>query len=99
MNILQNLNEVNCVPLSEQQLQLFNQLKEEILSSTKLEEIYVLLQELNTACIRNYSLKKLFWKTPDLFNYIVTNLANLINPPNEDIALWKLPQTQADTLE
>ncbi|EDV29730.1 uncharacterized protein TRIADDRAFT_52430 [Trichoplax adhaerens] len=85
--------------LTEQQLQLFNQLKEEILTSTKLEEIYVLLQELNTACIRNYSLKKLFWKTPDLFNYIATSLADVTCSSNREISHWRLPQSRADTLE
>ncbi|XP_032234671.1 uncharacterized protein C12orf56 [Nematostella vectensis] len=55
-------------------LTLFNQLKTEILQSHHMEKNFVLINELLTAAQKSFSLKKLFWKSPELFNFIVDQI-------------------------
>ncbi|KAK3700689.1 hypothetical protein QZH41_015640, partial [Actinostola sp. cb2023] len=56
---------------NSQLLTLFNQLKTEILHSHRMEKTFVLINELLTAAQKSFSLKKLFWKSSELFQFIV----------------------------
>lgn len=55
-------------------LHLFNQLKTEILQSHIMETTFVLVQELLTAAEKSFNLKKYFWKSPELFCFLVAQL-------------------------
>jgi len=59
---------------NSQLLHLFNQLKTEILQSHVMEKTFVLIQELLTAAEKSFNLKKYFWKSPDLFLFMVEQL-------------------------
>ncbi|XP_068758501.1 uncharacterized protein C12orf56-like [Montipora capricornis] len=59
---------------NSQLLHLFNQLKTEILQSHIMETTFVLVQELLTAAEKSFNLKKYFWKSPDLFVFMVGQL-------------------------
>lgn len=59
---------------NSQLLHLFNQLKQEILQSHIMEKSFVLIQELLTAAEKSFNLKKYFWKSPDLFLFMVSQL-------------------------
>ncbi|TRY58906.1 hypothetical protein DNTS_003115 [Danionella cerebrum] len=54
---------------------LFTQLSGEMLQENiSLESLYLLLQELHTATCRNHTIKKLFWRSPDLYPFLVRTL-------------------------
>ncbi|PFX30130.1 Uncharacterized protein C12orf56-like [Stylophora pistillata] len=57
-------------------LHLFNQLKTEILQwhTCIMEKTFILIQELFTAAEKSFNLKKYFWKSPDLFVFMVGQL-------------------------
>ncbi|KAJ7353843.1 hypothetical protein OS493_032118 [Desmophyllum pertusum] len=59
---------------NSQLLHLFNQLKTEILQSHMMEKTFVLIQELLTAAEKSFNLKKYFWKSQDLFLFMVGQL-------------------------
>lgn len=59
---------------NSQLLHLFNQLKTEILQSHIMEKTFILVQELLTAAEKSFNLKKYFWKSPDLFLFMVSQL-------------------------
>ncbi|XP_026066240.1 uncharacterized protein C12orf56 [Carassius auratus] len=60
----------------ERTCHLFSQLSGELLQEdVGLESLYLLLQELHTATNRNPTIKKLFWKSPDLYPFLVKTLA------------------------
>ncbi|KAF4114886.1 uncharacterized protein C12orf56 homolog [Onychostoma macrolepis] len=55
---------------------LFSQLSGELLQENiSLESLYLLLQELHTATNRNPTIKKLFWRSPDLYPFLVKTLS------------------------
>ncbi|ROL52597.1 hypothetical protein DPX16_7333 [Anabarilius grahami] len=59
----------------ERTCHLFSQLSGELLQeSISLESLYLLLQELHTATYRNPTIKKLFWRSPDLYPFLVKTL-------------------------
>ncbi|XP_051546996.1 uncharacterized protein C12orf56 homolog [Myxocyprinus asiaticus] len=66
-----------CYKMSwERTCHLFNQLSGELLQEhISLESLYLLLQELHTATYRNPTIKKLFWRSPDLYPFLVKKLA------------------------
>ncbi|KTF94724.1 hypothetical protein cypCar_00046398, partial [Cyprinus carpio] len=60
----------------ERTCHLFSQLSGELLQEdVGLESLYLLLQELHTATNRNPTIKKLFWRSPDLYPFLVKTLA------------------------
>ncbi|XP_073694522.1 uncharacterized protein C12orf56 homolog [Garra rufa] len=60
----------------ERTCHLFSQLSGELLlENIGLESLYLLLQELHTATYRNPTIKKLFWRSPDLYPFLVKTLA------------------------
>ncbi|KAI2665582.1 hypothetical protein H4Q32_021915 [Labeo rohita] len=60
----------------ERTCHLFSQLSGELLQENiSLESLYLLLQELHTATCRNPTIKKLFWRSPDLCPFLVKTLA------------------------
>ncbi|XP_056101167.1 uncharacterized protein C12orf56 homolog [Rhinichthys klamathensis goyatoka] len=59
----------------ERTCHLFGQLSGELLQENiSLESQYLLLQELHTATYRNPTIKKLFWRSPDLYPFLVKTL-------------------------
>ncbi|KAJ8381986.1 hypothetical protein SKAU_G00027640 [Synaphobranchus kaupii] len=69
---------------------LFSQLSGELLQEgLGLESLYLLLQELHTAAHRNITIKKLFWRSSDLFPFLVRTLEEALrrfqDPANRDI--------------
>ncbi|XP_031571203.1 uncharacterized protein C12orf56-like [Actinia tenebrosa] len=59
---------------NSQLLTLFNQLKTEILQSHRMEKTFVLINELLTGAQKSFSLKKFFWKSSELFQFIVVQV-------------------------
>ncbi|XDV24587.1 hypothetical protein PO909_028717, partial [Leuciscus waleckii] len=60
----------------ERTCHLFGQLSGELLQERiSLESQYLLLQELHTATYRNPTIKKLFWRSPDLYPFLVKTLS------------------------
>uniref|UniRef100_A0A671T113 Uncharacterized protein n=1 Tax=Sinocyclocheilus anshuiensis TaxID=1608454 RepID=A0A671T113_9TELE len=60
----------------ERTCHLFSQLSGELLQENiSLESLYLLLQELHTATNRNPTIKKLFWRSPDLYPFLVKTLS------------------------
>uniref|UniRef100_A0A673FZ97 Uncharacterized protein n=1 Tax=Sinocyclocheilus rhinocerous TaxID=307959 RepID=A0A673FZ97_9TELE len=60
----------------ERTCHLFSQLSGELLQENiSLESLYLLLQELHTATNRNPTIKKLFWRSPDLYPFLVKSLS------------------------
>ncbi|XP_043092265.1 uncharacterized protein C12orf56 homolog [Puntigrus tetrazona] len=60
----------------ERTCELFSQLSGELLQDNiSLESLYLLLQELHTATNRNPAIKKLFWRSPDLYPFLVKTLS------------------------
>ncbi|CAH1785043.1 unnamed protein product [Owenia fusiformis] len=54
---------------------LFSQLKRELLEAANgLEDVFNLINELKLAAVRHLYLKKLFWKSPELFQFLVKQL-------------------------
>ncbi|XP_051974107.1 uncharacterized protein C12orf56 homolog [Xyrauchen texanus] len=59
----------------ERTCHLFSQWSGELLQEDiSLERMYLLLQELHTATYRNPTIKKLFWRSPDLYPFLVKTL-------------------------
>ncbi|KAK1168750.1 hypothetical protein AOXY_G9608 [Acipenser oxyrinchus oxyrinchus] len=64
---------------SEQTVKLFSQLTCELFQEdSTLEETYALVQELKTAAQRNFMLKRLFWKSNDLFPFLIKKLSDYL---------------------
>ncbi|XP_078064998.1 uncharacterized protein C12orf56-like, partial [Mustelus asterias] len=60
---------------SEETNKLFSQLTAELLhSDNRLEHNICLFQELKTAARRNFTIKKLFWKSNDLYPFLISKL-------------------------
>ncbi|XP_032893982.1 uncharacterized protein C12orf56 homolog [Amblyraja radiata] len=69
---------------------LFNQLSSELLhGSSALDRTCSLVKELKTAALRNFTIKKLFWKSNDLYPFLIGKLQEHL-PRLED------PTTQRD---
>ncbi|XP_062522993.1 uncharacterized protein C12orf56-like [Corticium candelabrum] len=66
---------------------LFHQMTHELLTATSIERKAQLLQELKTSCDRVYSLKRYFWKTSELLEFLVhqmdDNVAALLQTCDE----------------
>ncbi|XP_062373445.1 uncharacterized protein C12orf56 homolog [Sardina pilchardus] len=64
----------------ERTAHLFHQLSGEVLKENlSLEDLYILLQELNTAAHRSVTIKKLFWRSSDLCPFLVKTLAHFLH--------------------
>ncbi|KAK6487819.1 hypothetical protein HHUSO_G9118 [Huso huso] len=64
---------------SEQTVKLFSQLTCELFQEdSTLEETYALVQELKKAAQRNFMLKRLFWKSNDLFPFLIKKLSDYL---------------------
>ncbi|XP_041112979.1 uncharacterized protein C12orf56-like [Polyodon spathula] len=64
---------------SEQAVKLFSQLTYELFQEdSTLEKTYALVQELKTAAQRNFMLKRLFWKSNDLFPFLIKKLSDYL---------------------
>uniref|UniRef100_A0A2K6UJ22 Chromosome 12 open reading frame 56 n=1 Tax=Saimiri boliviensis boliviensis TaxID=39432 RepID=A0A2K6UJ22_SAIBB len=62
-------------PRSEEKIKHFSQLKSELfLKDNSLRRILSLIMELKVAAQKNFILKRLFWKTSDLFYFLVNKL-------------------------
>ncbi|XP_043565894.1 uncharacterized protein C12orf56 homolog isoform X1 [Chiloscyllium plagiosum] len=60
---------------SEETNKLFNQLSSELLHGNNfLERSFSLVQELKMAALRNFTIKKLFWKSNDLYPFLISKL-------------------------
>ncbi|XP_048404289.2 uncharacterized protein C12orf56 homolog [Stegostoma tigrinum] len=75
---------------SEEMNKLFNQLSSELIHGNNLlERSFSLLQELKTAAIRNFTIKKLFWKSNDVYPFLISklqeHLLKLENPINQQV--------------
>lgn len=61
------------------QEQLFQELKRDLFKPDhELEDLYYLFNELKIATERNFALKRLFWKSADLFHFCVKTLQNFL---------------------
>ncbi|KAK1167263.1 hypothetical protein AOXY_G11973 [Acipenser oxyrinchus oxyrinchus] len=70
---------------SEQMVKLFSQLTCELFQEdSTLEETYSLVQELKTAAQRNFTLKRLFWKSNDLFPFLIKKLSDYL-PKSQNV--------------
>ncbi|XP_077090995.1 uncharacterized protein C12orf56 homolog [Siphateles boraxobius] len=70
----------------ERTCHLFGQLSGELLQeNTSLESRYLLLQELHTATYRNPTIKKLFWRSPDLYPFLVKTLGESSHGDQEGV--------------
>ncbi|KAK6482861.1 hypothetical protein HHUSO_G15969 [Huso huso] len=70
---------------SEQTVKLFSQLTCELFQEdSTLEETYSLVQELKTAAQRNFTLKRLFWKSNDLFPFLIKKLSDYL-PKSQNV--------------
>uniref|UniRef100_A0A673I5G4 Uncharacterized protein n=1 Tax=Sinocyclocheilus rhinocerous TaxID=307959 RepID=A0A673I5G4_9TELE len=70
----------------ERTCHLFSQLSGELLQEdVGLESLYLLLQELHTATNRNPTIKKLFWRSPDLYPFLVKTLAESFQSGQEAV--------------
>ncbi|XP_016299735.1 uncharacterized protein C12orf56-like isoform X3 [Sinocyclocheilus anshuiensis] len=70
----------------ERTCHLFSQLSGELLQEdVGLESLYLLLQELHTATNRNPTIKKLFWRSPDLYPFLVKTLADSFQSGQEAV--------------
>ncbi|XP_016299734.1 uncharacterized protein C12orf56-like isoform X2 [Sinocyclocheilus anshuiensis] len=75
-----------CVSSWERTCHLFSQLSGELLQEdVGLESLYLLLQELHTATNRNPTIKKLFWRSPDLYPFLVKTLADSFQSGQEAV--------------
>ncbi|XP_060581640.1 uncharacterized protein C12orf56-like [Ruditapes philippinarum] len=69
------------------QEQLFNELKRDLMKpDNEMDDLYYLLNELKLATEKNFSLKRLFWKTADLFHFCVKTLQHFLpkSPDSKD---------------
>uniref|UniRef100_A0A4X2MCQ1 Chromosome 12 open reading frame 56 n=1 Tax=Vombatus ursinus TaxID=29139 RepID=A0A4X2MCQ1_VOMUR len=84
---------------SEEMIKLFTQLKSELfLKDNTLGRIACLLAELKVAAQRNFIFRKLFWKTSDLYYFLVSKLHEYLPKPQDPKALQNKSQ-RADQLE
>lgn len=61
------------------QEQLFQELKRDLLKpENEMDDLFYLLNELKLATEKNFSLKRLFWKNSDLFNFCVKTLQHFL---------------------
>uniref|UniRef100_A0A8C9DD82 Chromosome 12 open reading frame 56 n=1 Tax=Prolemur simus TaxID=1328070 RepID=A0A8C9DD82_PROSS len=83
---------------SEEKIKHFSQLKSElILKDNTLKKILCLITELKVAAQKNFILKRLFWKTSDLFNFLVNKLREYLPESRDKNALGNQRQ-RADEL-
>ncbi|XP_012370403.1 uncharacterized protein C12orf56 homolog [Octodon degus] len=83
---------------SEEKIKHFSQLKSELfLKDNTLRKILGLVTELKVAAQKNFILKRLFWKTSDLFYFLVNKLHEYLPEPKDKNALHNKSQ-RADEL-
>ncbi|XP_073939923.1 uncharacterized protein C12orf56 homolog isoform X2 [Castor canadensis] len=83
---------------SEEKIKHFSQLKSELfLKDNTLTEILCLITELKVAAQKNFILKRLFWKTSDLFYFLVNKLHEYLPESRDKNALQNKSQ-RADEL-
>ncbi|KAK3604342.1 hypothetical protein CHS0354_000339 [Potamilus streckersoni] len=79
---------------------LFQQLKRELLiPSNTMEKTFELLNELRTATEKNFALKKLFWKSPDIFNFFLRQLQKYLPKSKVNVNSDSGRKERADELE
>ncbi|XP_074076887.1 uncharacterized protein C12orf56 homolog isoform X2 [Macrotis lagotis] len=84
---------------SEKMIQLFSQLKSELfLKDNTLGRIACLLAELKVIAQRNFIFRKLFWKSSDLYYFLVSKLHEYLPKPQDPNAFQNKNQ-RADQLE
>uniref|UniRef100_A0A2R9BDP6 Chromosome 12 open reading frame 56 n=1 Tax=Pan paniscus TaxID=9597 RepID=A0A2R9BDP6_PANPA len=78
---------------SEEKIKHFSQLKSELfLKDNSLRRILSLLMELKVAAQKNFILKRLFWKTSDLFYFLVNKLHEYLPESRDKNALQNQSQ-------
>ncbi|XP_006923763.2 uncharacterized protein C12orf56 homolog isoform X1 [Pteropus alecto] len=83
---------------SEEKIKHFSQLKSELfLKDNTLRKILCLITELKVAAQKNFILKRLFWKTSDLFYFLVNKLHEYLPESRDKNALQNKSQ-RADEL-
>ncbi|XP_008254956.1 uncharacterized protein C12orf56 homolog isoform X2 [Oryctolagus cuniculus] len=83
---------------SEEKIKHFSQLKSELfLKDNTLSKILCLIMELKAAARKNFILKKLFWKTSDLFYFLVNKLHEYL-PESRDKNARQNKSQRADEL-
>ncbi|EFB16707.1 hypothetical protein PANDA_008783, partial [Ailuropoda melanoleuca] len=91
-----NLNESSL--RSEEKIKHFSQLKSELfLKENTLRKILCLITELKVAAQKNFILKRLFWKTSDLFYFLVNKLHEYL-PESRDKSTLQNKSQRADEL-
>ncbi|XP_077932348.1 uncharacterized protein C12orf56 homolog isoform X4 [Halichoerus grypus] len=91
-----NLNESSL--RSEEKIKHFSQLKSELfLKDNTLRKIFCLITELKVAAQKNFILKRLFWKTSDLFYFLVNKLHEYL-PESRDKSILQNKSQRADEL-
>uniref|UniRef100_A0A8C0TBF9 Uncharacterized protein n=2 Tax=Canis lupus familiaris TaxID=9615 RepID=A0A8C0TBF9_CANLF len=91
-----NLNESSL--RSEEKIKHFSQLKSELfLKDNTLQKILCLITELKVAAQKNFILKRLFWKTSDLFYFLVNKLHEYL-PESKDKSTLQNKSQRADEL-
>ncbi|EPY75209.1 hypothetical protein CB1_001749006 [Camelus ferus] len=84
--------------VSEEKIKHFGQLKSELfLKDNTLRKILCLITELKIAAQNNFILKRLFWQTSDLFNFLVNKLHEYLPESRDKNALQNKSQ-RADEL-
>ncbi|XP_041072264.1 uncharacterized protein C12orf56 homolog [Carcharodon carcharias] len=84
---------------SEEINKLFNQLSTELLHGNNLlERSFSLVQELKTAARRNFTIKKLFWKSNDLYPFLISKLQEHL-PKSEHHSTQQDKRKMADDLQ
>uniref|UniRef100_A0A8C2YPS2 Chromosome 12 open reading frame 56 n=1 Tax=Chinchilla lanigera TaxID=34839 RepID=A0A8C2YPS2_CHILA len=83
---------------SEEKIKHFSQLKSELfLKDNTLREILCLVTELKVAAQKNFILRRLFWKTSDLFYFLVNKLLEHL-PESKDKSALHSKSQRADEL-
>ncbi|KAM5251395.1 uncharacterized protein C12orf56 homolog isoform 2-T6 [Hipposideros larvatus] len=83
---------------SEEKIKHFSQLKSELfLKDNTLRKILCLITELKVAAQKNFILKRLFWKTSDLFYFLVNTLHQYL-PESRDKSALQNKSQRADEL-
>ncbi|XP_059040724.1 uncharacterized protein C12orf56 homolog isoform X1 [Mustela lutreola] len=83
---------------SEEKIKHFSQLKSELfLKGNTLRKILCLITELKVAAQKNFILKRLFWKTSDLFYFLVNKLHEYL-PESRDKSSLQNKSQRADEL-
>ncbi|XP_045724676.1 uncharacterized protein C12orf56 homolog [Mirounga angustirostris] len=83
---------------SEEKIKHFSQLKSELfLKDNTLRKIFCLITELKVAAQKNFILKRLFWKTSDLFYFLVNKLHEYL-PESRDKSILQNKSQRADEL-